>query len=157
MTIRTYRPEDLPRLIALFRRSVVQGAARHYNNEQLLAWASGMEDAKTWSKRLSGQTVVVCEMEEQLTGFAAMQADGYLDLLFVDPLYHRQRIATHLYRTLETWAAQRGIRKMFTEASLTALPFFEKQGFEVIERQTVERRGISLDNFRMKKTLLLSS
>jgi hypothetical protein len=42
---------------------------------------------------------------------------------------------------------------VFTEASMTALGFFEKHGFRVMTRQQVAKRGQWLTNFRMQKTL----
>ncbi len=38
-----------------------------------------------------------------------------------------------------------------TEASITAKPFFESQGFLVVKQQEVERRGQKLINFAMEK------
>lgn len=38
-----------------------------------------------------------------------------------------------------------------THASITARPFFEKRGYRVVKEQQVERRGIRLTNFVMKK------
>ncbi len=39
-----------------------------------------------------------------------------------------------------------------TYASITAKPFFEKRGYKVVKEQRVERQGIFLTNFCMKKT-----
>ena len=38
-----------------------------------------------------------------------------------------------------------------THASLTAKPFFEKRGYQVVQEQQVERKGILLTNYVMKK------
>lgn len=152
MKIREYEPEDLPELMTLFRRSVLEGAARDYNPEQLSAWADAVEQ-QTWAERLAGQMVAVCEMDECIGGFASMGADGHLDFMFVHPEHLRRGIASMLYSYLETWADAQGIERIYTEASLTAKPLFEKQGFAVIARQTVERNDVTLDNFRMEKWL----
>ena len=45
---------------------------------------------------------------------------------------------------------------MYAEASITARPAFESQGFTVIAAQTVERRGESFTNYRMEKSLSAS-
>lgn len=152
MKIREYEPDDLPELMALFRRSVLEGASRDYNPEQLSAWADTVEQ-QTWAERLAGQTVAVCEMDEGIGGFASMGANGHLDFMFVHPEHLRRGIASMLYSHLETWADAQGIERIYTEASLTAKPFFEKQGFAVIVRQTVERNDVTLNNFRMEKWL----
>lgn len=41
-----------------------------------------------------------------------------------------------------------------TEASITAKPFFERQGYQLIMEQSVERKGVWLVNYRMSKKLM---
>ena len=42
--------------------------------------------------------------------------------------------------------------EMFTtHASVTAKPFFEKRGYQVVQEQQVEKKGILLTNYVMKK------
>ena len=38
-----------------------------------------------------------------------------------------------------------------THASITARPFFEKRGYQVVKEQQVERQGILLTNFVMRR------
>ena len=46
-----------------------------------------------------------------------------------------------------------GIPRIHTEASTTARPFFEHDGFRVREAQTVVQSGAELTNFAMDKTM----
>jgi putative acetyltransferase len=46
-----------------------------------------------------------------------------------------------------------GLKRIFAEVSLTAVPFFEHCGFTRICLRTVVRAGIELSNFRMEKRL----
>ncbi len=50
-------------------------------------------------------------------------------------------------------AIQKEIKRIFAEVSITARPFFEKQGFTVAEEQTVVLRGVKLINYKMEKYL----
>jgi putative acetyltransferase len=54
---------------------------------------------------------------------------------------------------METEARRRGIVRLFTEASITARPFFEHSGFSLIAEQVVVCRGVEFVNFRMDKHL----
>ena len=65
---------------------------------------------------------------------------------FVRPDYQRMGIGTAICNKLE--GAVQG--NVFTHASITAKPFFEKRGYKVIKRQTVKRRGVLLTNFVME-------
>jgi putative acetyltransferase len=46
-----------------------------------------------------------------------------------------------------------GLNRLYTEASITARPVFERHGFHVIAAQEVPARGALLRNYRMEKTL----
>ena len=58
-----------------------------------------------------------------------------------------------LYEAVEREARALGLRRIFTEASITARPFFERRGFRVVRERTVVVRGVSMTNFAMEKPL----
>jgi putative acetyltransferase len=58
-----------------------------------------------------------------------------------------------LYGAVEREARAEGLRRIFTEASITARPFFERRGFRVVREQTVVVRGVAMTNFAMEKPL----
>lgn len=84
-------------------------------------------------------------------GFSDLTADGCLDMMFVHPEFQGLGVASSLLRRVEEKARTLGFRRIYTEASRTAQSFFERKGFRVISRQTVEKRGQSLENFLMDK------
>lgn len=47
------------------------------------------------------------------------------------------------------------IDRIFSEVSITAKPFFEKQRFIVLSEQTILRKGVELTNYKMEKRLIL--
>ncbi|RLM62346.1 GNAT family N-acetyltransferase, partial [Halorubrum sp. Atlit-9R] len=67
--------------------------------------------------------------------------------------FQRQGIATGLVNMMESEARRLGLIEMDTEASITARAFFEHHGYRVTESQNVERRGVTLVNFKMIKQL----
>jgi putative acetyltransferase len=73
--------------------------------------------------------------------------------MFVHPDFQGLGAAGLLLSAVEESARSQGLGRIFTEASLTARPFFERRGFTVILRQSVEKRGQRLTNFRMEKYL----
>ncbi len=84
-------------------------------------------------------------------GFSDLTGDGCLDMMFVHPEFQGRGVASRLLSRVELEALRLGFKRIHTEASRTARPFFERKGFRVIARQTVEKRGQSLENFRMEK------
>ena len=47
-----------------------------------------------------------------------------------------------------------GLARLFTEASITARPFFEALGFRVLAPQVVTCRGVEFVNYRMERVLV---
>jgi putative acetyltransferase len=50
-------------------------------------------------------------------------------------------------------AKQQGLKRVFSEVSITARPFYEHFGFSVVNEQTIEVRGQTMNNFMMEKRL----
>jgi N-acetylglutamate synthase-like GNAT family acetyltransferase len=62
-------------------------------------------------------------------------------------------VGSQLLNTIETKAKELGIKRLFTEASITAKGFFERRGFQVIKQQEVELRGMKFINYCMDKEI----
>ena len=148
MLLRNYVKTDCAQLARLFYDTVHTVNAKDYSREQLDAWATGEVNLEAWNKSLQAHNTVVAEMDGQIVGFGDMDETGYLDRLYVHKDYQRRGVATAICDALEqnTKAAE-----FTTHASITARPFFEKRGYTVVKVQQVERRGILLTNFVMKK------
>lgn len=118
-----------------------------YSAEQLDAWAPRHVDEAAWDQSFQEHDTIVAWKDNRIVGFGDIRADGYLDRLYVHALYQRQGIGTAICRYLEnTYAGT--IR---TDASITAKGFFLQRGYHVIKAQEVERRGVTMKNFRMEK------
>jgi putative acetyltransferase len=68
--------------------------------------------------------------------------------------FQGQGVATIIANELEKHAQQNDIVIVNTEASITAKPFFEKLGYQVIKQQSIEFKGQTLTNFLMEKHLI---
>lgn len=147
MTIRVYRASDCRELAELFYHTVHSVNAKDYTQAQLNAWATGRVDLDAWNRSLLEHYSLVATEGRVLTGFGDMDSTGYLDRLFVHKDYQRRGIATVLCDRLEQ-AVQGTI---VSHVSITARPFFEKRGYQVVREQQVERQGVLLTNFVMKK------
>lgn len=147
MKIRKYQPSDCKSLADLFYHTVHTVNAKDYTKEQLQVWATGQVDLENWDQSLQEHFSVVAVENENILGFGDIDKTGYLDRLYVHKDYQGKGIATAICNQLEQ-AVQGSI---ITHASITARPFFEKRGYQVIKEQQVERQGIFLTNFVMEK------
>jgi len=153
LRVRPYASLDLDALIALFQ-SCVRIVARHdYTLEQVFSWAPQAIDRERWALRLAASSTWVAAFGERPAGFISLEPEGHLDMLYVDPNFQGRGVASELLHRLETSAEACGLARLFTEASITARPFFEHRGFRVVEAQTVIRRGQRLTNYRMERQI----
>lgn len=146
--LRPYRADDGPVLAELFYETVHTVNAGDYTKEQLDVWAAGAADSEAWNRSFLAHTTFVAEEDGIIAGFGDIDGSGYLDRLYVHKDYQRRGIASLLCDCLERAV---DVREITTHASITARPFFEKRGYRIIKEQKVERRGILLTNFVMKK------
>ena len=149
MTLRDYTKTDCAELAELFYDTVHTVNAKDYTQEQLDAWATGKVNLEAWNESFQAHHTVVAEMDGKIVGFGDMDETGYLDRLYVHKDYQRRGVAAAICDALEqrTKAAE-----FTTHASITARPFFEKRGYTVAREQQVERGGVWLTNFVMKKS-----
>lgn len=152
LSVRDYRADDCDATIAIFLAAIREVASRDYTPDEIEAWAQ-VEDRDTWATRRASRPSWVVECEGVTIGFSDLEQDGHLDMMFVHPAYQGIGVASLLLGKVEDEARRQGLGRIFTEASLTARPFFEHRGFKVIARQSVEKRGQRLTNFRMEKYL----
>jgi putative acetyltransferase len=153
MDVRSYKPEDTAALARLFTETVHSVNAADYSQEQLAAWAPDPPDVEHWHRRLSERIVFVAEQDSEIVGFATLEPDGHLDYIYAHRRFQKQGVATALFQRIEQEAISRGVTRIFTEASITARPFFERVGFQIIASQRIKHRGISFINYRMEKFL----
>lgn len=150
MLIRPARESDLDVLMSVFAASVHGIARRSYSAEQCNAWAPALPDRAVWRSRLAATaTLLACE-GETVAGFIAYHRSGHIDMLFATPAHARRGVATALFRAAREDIGSAGVRTLRTEASLEAHPFFERQGFVVVEEEVVQRLGVALRRFRME-------
>jgi N-acetylglutamate synthase-like GNAT family acetyltransferase len=151
--IRDFQPTDALELMRLFRDTVHNVNGRDYTSEQIEAWAPAILDESRWHERLRANFTYVAEANGQIVGFGELRRDGCIDMLYVHHQYQSMGIASRLLSEMETRARTLGAKRLYTQASLTAYPFFQRRGFKLVRPQDVELRGVQLRNFLMERAL----
>jgi len=152
MHVRESGPDDLRAIVRLFTASVHALGADAYDERQRDAWAPRTPDLARWRERLAALHVLVAEEGDELVGFASYRDDGYVDHLFTAAGCARRGVATTLHDELVARLAERGVTELSTHASDVARPFFERQGYVVVEREVVQLRGVDIPRSAMRRT-----
>ena len=153
MIVRDYTADDAAPICRLFFETVRTVNLGDYSPEQVRAWAPEPPDPVAWHERMSGRHTLVAEEDGGVVGFAELEVDGHLDMFYVGRDAVGRGVGMRLYLAVEGRALGLGIRGIFTEASITARPFFEGRGFRVIRQNDLVVRGVGMTNYAMEKRL----
>jgi len=154
MKVREATNEDVHKIVRLFHETVHKVNLGDYTRQQVEAWSPREPDPREWiASRLPNRTTFVADDNGVLAGFGELEPDGHVDCLYCHHRYQRRGVGSSILRRMEQEALSSGLHRLFTEASITARPFFEAHGFVVLKEQTVLRHGVQLANFAMEKRL----
>jgi len=154
--IRRYHPSEAAALWTLFYKTVHTINAQDYSAEQLAVWASVNRDMVNWSERLKNKNPFVAMVDHSIVGFAELEDNGHIDCFYTAHQWQRKGIGSALLNHIEHEALSIGIRRLFAEVSMTALPFFRAKGFSIIQAQRVKHQGIDFKNYLMEKIIVTS-
>lgn len=117
----------------------------HYSSEQLEAWLAGRTPAGYLRGAENGEVYLVAELGGAVVGYANWQ-DQELLSLFVSPDFQNMGIGTLL---LEACAATSEIRRV--KATLSAVEFYRRFGFQKVRRDAMEKRGVLIPHILMAR------
>jgi putative acetyltransferase len=153
VSLRPYLTADARRCAEIFRSSIHELAADDYDEEQREAWASRADDEQGFGARLTGALTLLAMIDGEVAGFASLKGAEEIDMLFVEPEFARQGAGSALVEALTKLAQARGAKRLTADASDTARPLFERQGFTAQKRNLVRMGEQWLANTTMTKTL----
>jgi putative acetyltransferase len=153
MEIRLFKKNDAEQIARLFHETIREVNIRDYSLEQVKAWAPDNIHFRDWAKACSSKFTFVADDKGIIAGFGELEANGHIDCFYCHKDYQRMGVGSSIYNAIETKAYELGINRLYTEASITAKPFFLRMGFSVIKEQQVEARGQTFINYVMEKFL----
>ncbi|HEY9256751.1 GNAT family N-acetyltransferase [Chitinophaga sp.] len=154
MQIRMATLQDISALKNLYQGTITEINRQHYSPEQITAWAATGERITSLENKIKEQYFYVAvTADDVITGFSSLEEDGELDMMYVHKDYQGQGIASLLIQQIYEKAAALGLSTLTAYVSITARPFFEKQGFKMMKTQQVQLGEVALENYEMVKTI----
>ena len=151
--IRLATLDDVAAIAAIFHDTVKAVNSHDYSAGQINAWAGNSPEPEKWRARQTRRRTFVFEKGDAIHGFAEFEPRGHIDAGYVHAEQQRKGVASALLARMEQEAEALGLGRLFTEASITARPFFVRHGFETLQEQVVEYRGCRFRNFKMAKRM----
>ncbi|PSU86696.1 GNAT family N-acetyltransferase [Photobacterium kishitanii] len=149
--IRKYVEADAQALWDIHFYTIRNINIRDYSQSQVEAWAPDCPDLFIWKNRMRGLSPFVAEIDSVIVGYTDLQPSGLIDHFFCHHEYQGQGVGKALIKHVFRIGSLRGVKRFYSEVSITARPFYEHFGFKVIQAQEVEVRGQILKNFVMEK------
>jgi predicted acetyltransferase len=152
--VRPARLGDAEAACDVVRRSIHELCVEDHGNDEgkLAAWLANK--TVPWFERIitSDRSPSVVAVEgDRILGFAQLNTDGRIALLYVAPEARFRGISRAMLRTLEERALQLGLEKLGLESTKTATRFYEARGYRRIGDPQVGFAG--LEALPMEKML----
>ncbi|MEM7506523.1 MAG: GNAT family N-acetyltransferase [Pseudomonadota bacterium] len=156
--IRPFRPGDETAMLMIHGRSIQAISETVYTRAELDSWNFGKDVEGYLSAMASGEVYHVAVSQDELAGFCGhkLHPDGWGEIcgLYVDPGYQGRGLGKRLMANAEQMMRAAGRWRIWIEASLAALSFYEAGGYRVVEELThTTRGGLPLAMRRVEKVL----
>ena len=154
ISIRNYLPEDAQALANIYFHTIHRINIKHYTQEQVDVWApeSSLE-GEGWKKKFLRTNPIIAIVENKIVGFAEFEPSGHIDCFYCHHEWIGKGVGSALMNEILTRAKSSNIDRIFSEVSITARPFFEKQGFVVLSEETVKRKEVERIYYKMERML----
>lgn len=134
LTIRRARQEDCESIADLHIASVKAISTTLYTPEEIQAWAVP-KDKASYQESIRDKEFFVAEDGEVIVGFGVLNSQtAEVEAVYVNPNAPRRGIGRKILARLEERARLLGLTMLRLNASLNAVPFYQKAGFVAQER-----------------------
>ncbi len=149
MEVRRFEQGEEAEIWSIFYNTIHHINSSHYSPDQINAWAPDDLAEDIWMGKIQEISPYVVVLNGKIVGYADLQKSGYIDHFFCHHEHQRKGVGSNLFSFLEYKALQRGISELSADVCITAKPFFESKGFEVIKEQLIQLRGQKLGGYKM--------
>ena len=151
--VRLFQTQDAEQIARLFNETIREVNICDYSTSQVKAWAPDDIYFRNWVEVCSSRFTYVADDEGVIAGFGELETNGHIDCFYCYKNYQRRGVGSQIYQAIEVKAFELSMNRLFTEASITAKPFFQRLGFSIVKEQEVTRRGETFINYAMEKFL----
>ena len=136
LNIRRARQEDCETIMSVHVAAVTGIHTDLYTPEEIQSWAAPKKP-ESYKESINNKEFFVADDNGVLLGFGVLNRDSAeVEAVYVSPSAGRRGIGLELLRQLEKSATALGLHVLRLNASLNAVPFYEKAGYVAQEKST---------------------
>jgi putative acetyltransferase len=129
LAIRRSRQEDCQSIVKVHSAAVAGIRTTLYTPEEIQAWAVPKKP-ESYEESIRSKEFFVAEEDGIIMGFGVLnQQSAEVEALYVNPEGGRRGIGLELLRKLEERARALGLEALRLDASLNAVPFYQRAGY----------------------------
>jgi putative acetyltransferase len=152
ISVRIAQPKDRNQIFQIQIDAIQVICSHDYNTEQIAALLDDKQLQYSVGNEW-GEIVFVAEIEDTIVGFSALLRHR-VSAVYVHPHYVRRGIGRQLLTALEREAVSRHIKRLAVMASLTAQPFYQACGYQIVgECSLISDHGVYVPCIDMEKCL----
>jgi len=154
--VRKATGNDADAVCRLYHETVTSLDRGCYTNAQIEKFASVCREKNNWEQKITNDHYLLAtDRENNIYGFCSLQADGCIDMLYVHPAHQHMGVASSLLIAIYDLADESHIHFVYANISLSAIPFYEKNGFTVRDISPKDIEGVHFTNVVVDKRLWL--
>jgi len=153
--VRPAQADDADAVRATFDAAIEAFGPDAYDEREVAAWLPADSDPVLDGLDSPAEVVVVAERGDSVAGVGRLHLDeGEVIAVYVHPDHARRGVGSTLLAHLEGHARAAGRSELTLVASLNAVGFYERTGYERVGAVTHETSdGVELDCVEMRKEL----
>jgi GNAT superfamily N-acetyltransferase len=140
--IRAFKPDDAQQVAVLIQKALREVNSADYPPEVITSLCDHFAP-ETLRELALRRDVLVAVVDGAVVGTASIE-ESAVYTVFVHPQYHGRGIGTRLMKEIEELAMALGYSAIRTPASVTAVGFYTKLGYQEIERIQTENSGLNV-------------
>jgi len=153
--IRRARRDDVDSVRLVHTAAIRSGAYRVYSPRVVETWV-GAFNPDRYPENIQRMAFFVAELlDGRVSAFLALDLEKEeLESIYVAPWAKGMGLGSYLLGYGEELARQAGIGRLWLDASLNAVSFYARYGWEEVRRHARVREGVEIPVVRMEKSLL---
>ena len=129
--VREAIPSDSAKACEVLRRSISEICSHYYKNQSVIdEWLANKTESnvKKWIQSDKSYSIV-CASNDLIVGFGAITLEGEVSLIYLVPEALHKGNGKLMLEAMEKRIISEGINEIHTVSSITAKPFYERNGY----------------------------